>query len=131
MDELVVSRRVEIPLTPDDRAEVAQQLSAAIEELAFLNSQKKAVMADVNGDIKQAEAKVLELNGTFRAGFRVQNIACRVLYHEPSPNWKRYVDVGTAEPVGADERMSVEEINAHSQLAFGDPDDERKRSRRQ
>jgi hypothetical protein len=99
---------VEEKYSAEERAEIANNLAAAVAEAEAVSGEKKASDAAFNGRIKAAEEKVSALARQYNKGCEVAQIGCDIRYDMPEVGKKSYVRMDTGETVEVHD-MSWEE----------------------
>ena len=90
----------------------AQQLAAAIGEQDRVEGEKSDAMKDYTDQLKEIEERLRIISRAIRSRTEFRMVKCTVLFHSPSPGFKRTVREDTGELVSEVE-MTAEERQRH------------------
>jgi len=88
---------VEEKYTPEEKAEIAGHMAAAVAEAETITGEKKLSDAAFNERIKKAEAQVTQLARQYNKGTEIAQIGCDIRYDMPEPGKKSYVRMDNGE----------------------------------
>lgn len=94
--------------TPEEKAELAEELAQGVSELREKEDDKKAIMADLTSQIKTLEASTNSIAGKLNSGFEMRSLECEVVRDYPKHEIL-YVRVDTGECVRV-KKMSQEDM---------------------
>jgi hypothetical protein len=99
-------------LTEDELHIRAQQLAAAIGEQDRVKGEKADAMKDYTDQLKEIEERLRIISRAIRSRQEFRMVKCQMLFHSPSPGFKRTVREDTGELV-SEEAMTAEERQRH------------------
>jgi hypothetical protein len=108
-DDRRTYEEVKYQFSADERQDVAQQLARECQHAFELEAQRKAMMAELGGQIKAAENRVAELSVLVNNGYEMRSVEVLHIMDEPLPGTKRVVRVDTGELL-REEKMSFAEL---------------------
>lgn len=111
---------VEEKYSAEERAEIANNLAAAVAEAEAVSGEKKASDAAFNGRIKAAEEKVSALARQYNKGCEVAQVGCDIRYDVPEVGKKSYIRMDTGETAEVHD-MSWEEKQETIQFPLAEP----------
>lgn len=85
-----ITLAIEEKYTPEEKAEIAEQLARAIAELETVSGEKKVSDAAFNERIKRCDTQITELAKRYNKGCEVAQIGCDIRYDDPEVGKKSY-----------------------------------------
>lgn len=114
-----ITLAIEEKYTPEEKAEIAEQLARAIADLETVSGEKKVSDAAFNERIKRCDAQITELAKRYNKGCEVAQIGCDIRYDTPEPGKKSYVRFDSGEVVEVHD-MNWEEKQETIQFPLGE-----------
>ena len=105
--------------TPENTAEIADQMATAIADLETIYTEKKTSDAAFNSRIKECDAKIGDLAKRYNKGGEAAQIGCDIRYDWPEIGKKSYVRIDNGETAGVHE-MTWEEKQETIQFPITD-----------
>src|SRR4051812_32190583 len=110
-----ITLAIEEKYTPEEKAEIAQQLATAIADRETIKVEKSESDAVFNGRLKTCDAQISEFAKRYNKGCEVAQIGCDIRYNDPEPGKKSYYRMDRGELVETHE-MNWEEKQGEIQF---------------
>ena len=118
-----ITKDLVVKLTPDEKAELADQLSERIGRNDWPEDAKKVATKKYAAQIEETVAEINDLSNKIRSGEELRPVKCEIRFDDPIPGYKTTYRLDTGKKVSS-ELMSASDMQPDLIPNEDDEDDE-------